>query len=336
VLPVKFFLTLLVFFLLQTVLVADIYVADCSGSKVVVFDNGATTNAQPIRTIRHPDLDCPSGVYLYKNELYVSDYDGDIFVFLATDSGTNVTPQRTTTQSMWIEGITIYNNELFAIDTETPGRVVVFTTSNLARQREINTTLSNPTGIDIINSELFISDDTKITVYNLNDSGITTPKRTITSSTLGIDMPGGIATNSSEIFLMNDSDIRIFPLQSRDYTNPSRYIGGSLTTLTGGGLNDSFLFENELYITVSNHNSITVFNQNDSGNIEPLRRISSSSLDDPYDVFVTAPGSSSGSSSDEPEEQTPDSTDSSTGGEFTPSDGSNKSIPIAIIMYLLN
>jgi hypothetical protein len=276
----------LITLLLSINLNADIFVADCSASALLVFNNNASTNATPIRTIKNSELSCPSGVYVYNNEIYVSDDDGDLFVFLVTDNGSNVTPQRSTSVTDWIEGLSIYNNELYIVDGNPQGKIYVYDPVALTYKRGIDTDLTSPTGIDIVNGEIFVSNESDITIYNVTDTNSTAPKRTISSATSVINLPGGITLNGNDIFLFNDTNITIYPLNSDGYTDPTSYIGGSNTTLNGG-LNDSFIFEDQLYVTNASANSITLFNQSDSGNVVPQREINSTSLDEPYDIFIT-------------------------------------------------
>jgi hypothetical protein len=130
-----------------------------SGHKINVFPRDGSGNVTPLRTISgdNTGLNYTTGVHVYRNEIFVANYNGNsVTVYNLNDSG-DVLPKRT------IAGP--------------------------------STQLVSPHGLWAHSEELFVASpgSHKIVVFNITDSGDVPPKRVISGGNTGFNQPHAVS-----------------------------------------------------------------------------------------------------------------------------------------------
>jgi hypothetical protein len=243
-----------------------LFVANQSGSNVLVFDNANTKtgNVAPDRTIGGPatQLVSPVDVALdrVKGLLYVAD-NGKIQVFANGSTATgNVAPLHTLSLTFNVSAIFVdsVNDRLFVADI-TSNAVQVFdsasTLNNVVSANRIisggTTQLNQPAGLQIDNAgRLIVSNfnGTSVTFYSsaATANGDITPVASIAGSNTGLAAPTQIilnnATTTGDLYLADGAAASVLIFANIGSANgnisPTRNINGSNTGLTrsGGGV----------------------------------------------------------------------------------------------------
>jgi hypothetical protein len=211
---------------------------------ITVYPSSASGNAAPTRTITGAatGLTALTGIAVLGGEVFVTlgGATPSIRVFSATATG-DVAPIRiisgTNTGLGSPLGIAVFGGEIF-IANNGPSTVTVYPVGgngNIAPLRSLaGPSLSRPSGIDVVGTELLVEGTDYIQVYARSASGTTVaPTRNITGPATGLDFSYDIFVHASEIYShhRNNNAVLVYPLSGTGDITPSRTISGAATML---------------------------------------------------------------------------------------------------------
>ncbi|MBI3074071.1 MAG: beta-propeller fold lactonase family protein [Deltaproteobacteria bacterium] len=229
----------------------EIFVANYSGSSILVFPRDAGGDIAPTRVISGAatGLSAPHAVVVDTtgNEIFVLNWGLNSVTSYARTANGNVAPTRT----------------------------IVGPDSGISLARGL--------ALDVTANELFVTNKTTsdITVYNRTANGDVAPKRVIDGGTSVVDgggafQPFGIAFSSTygEIVTTNaDSSIRAFLKSASGKAAPTWTISGGATLLdfpTGIAVSDG----GEFVVASLNNNTVLTHSRSAPGAVAPVRSIS--------------------------------------------------------------
>jgi WD40 repeat protein len=198
------------------------------------------------------------------------------FIFIHCSSSTTANEQEDTTQqppAALCNGVYVSNtNSLAIFATDSQG--------NIAPEAsfESDPSLDGVRGLTCSGGEIFVTDSTENTiyVYDADETGTATPKRTLSGINTNLENPRGILVVADELFvtssdLMGTGMIHVFDINDDGNVAPKRTLSGTNTNL----FIPNFLahFDGELFVSETQGNSILVFDTINQGNVAPKRQI---------------------------------------------------------------
>jgi hypothetical protein len=169
------------------------------------------------------------------------------------------------------------------------------------------TLLGSTSSIQVVGTEIFVSDPNKfaVDVFPLAGVGDTPPLRQVigANTTLSTNaVPYGMTVDNGEIFVGAATSVAVFPISANGNATPSRVLAGAATTFAG--VTSVAVYKGELYV-LNGGNKIDVFPATASGNVAPTRTITGSNTQMPNgflgsfkievaldEIYVTALGTS--------------------------------------------
>jgi 6-phosphogluconolactonase (cycloisomerase 2 family) len=250
----------------------EIYVANSGGNSITVYSRTAVGNVAPLRTLTGPltGLSSPSGLFVdtVNNELLVANWGNhSLTVYSRTASG-NVAPLRTL---------------------------------NNAPAGQAQVGIGNPgaMALDTVNNEYYVTNcvsHPRIAVFPRTANGTVAPTRVIEGLATRLSRSmHGVAVDSvnNEVLApstMEDAVV-VFPRTASGNAAPLRVIQGSLTLINKAQgiavdtVNNEIAVANEAAVPPS----ITIYSRTATGNVAPLRVITSSvAITKPVGVFIDA------------------------------------------------
>jgi hypothetical protein len=258
----------------------ELYVSNYSAGTLAVFDQDATGDLAPKRTIGGSltTMGSTRGLFVVNDELFMANQSQSLLVFNVTDSG-NVAPKRriagAATTMGAVAGVFVSGGEIFIGDQSGAMKVWNATdTGDVAPKRVLTGALTglgqtHYTYVD--GGELYVANFSvgTVTVYPATASGNTAPTRTIT-------VPGGnpigLYILGNELFVSQaGAAVRVFDKSTGALL---RLISGASTTLAF--TDQCSIFLGELYCAVYDTSRVVVFPSNAMGNVAPTRAIAGS------------------------------------------------------------
>ncbi|MFW5501275.1 MULTISPECIES: hypothetical protein [unclassified Maridesulfovibrio] len=259
----------------------DLYISNLPDGSISVIDSNDHPNPISKRHIAGVDtlLTGPDvfGMFLYSNELFVTnDAKKTMLVFDVSVNG-NVTPKRKITGLSMPRGVVVSGGELFVGDTvDRKGQISVFdlkAKDAVSPKRVIkcdfdDVKLGEVWTLAVSGSEIFVSDGDKIYVFDAASNLNTRPKRVIQHKSDAFGAAYGLDADSKNIYVSDSKNrIMVFPIASSGQVEPIATISGLETKLSSPY---SLTVKNEyIYSSQYSGGKINVYKTTDNGEVEP-------------------------------------------------------------------
>ncbi|WP_421900424.1 hypothetical protein [Maridesulfovibrio sp.] len=281
----------------------DLYVVDVRTDSITTIDTADHPDPASKRHLAGTKTLLTSadvfGLCVYNNELFATNDHGHhaLLVFDVTATG-NVDPKRKITSLTYPHGVAVSGDEVFVGDTiGGKGQIKVFNiddSGDVGPKRTIScdfgdVSLGEVWTLAISGSELFVSDGTKICIFDKTASLNVRPKRVIEHKTTAFTGAYGLAVEGDVVYV-SDSRNRImtFPISTNGAIDPTATISGGST-----GLNSPYgLAVKNGYIYASQYGSgkINAYKTTDNLDVEPQWTYTSGDFSSPFSLAMESGG----------------------------------------------
>ncbi|TIH17474.1 hypothetical protein D0S45_07410 [Marinifilum sp. JC120] len=307
-----FIVTVLTVFFVLPVCAEELYVANRANGAIVTIDTDDHPSPASKRVLDGASTkvgdDDVFGMFVYNDELFVTNDSSisgavkGLIVFDAKADG-EVAPKRKITGLDNPRGVVVSGSEIFVgVSTSADkGYIKVFGINDDepdSAKRTIecdfgDIKLKGVWAIAISGFELFVSDLSKICVFDINADLNVRPKRVIEHKSTPFSSAYGLAVDDNFVYVADFNDrIMIFPISANGKVNPLATISGAATQLSDPCnlvVKNGYIYASQ-YDGGSRNSKVNVYKTTDNLNAEPQWTYTNADFSDPWALAMVTSG----------------------------------------------